>query len=158
MILHLARRREEAVANAARAIRIDSTFMFAFDRLHWAYYGLARHTDAERAARRAASLGGINDMRRRAFLAHALALAGRRSEANAILTELLELEPRRYVPPTAIAAIYVGLGDTASALSWLERGFDERDGDMVLLHAFPLWDPLRNSPRYSALVHRMRLD
>ena len=49
MILHLARRHEEALAHAERAIQIDSTFMFAFDRLHWAYYGLARLVDAERA-------------------------------------------------------------------------------------------------------------
>lgn len=158
MILHLARRHDEAVAHASRAIQLDSTFMFAFDRLHWAYYGMGRHDDAERAARRAASLGGPDDVRRRAFLAHALALVGRRDEAIVILDELRTLERQRYIPPLAIAAVYVGLGDTASALTWLERGFKERDGGMVLLHAFPLWDPLRKSPRYSALVHRMRLD
>ena len=67
------------------------------------------------------------------------------------------LEERRtgYVPPIAIAAVYVGLGKKDEALDWLERGFDERDGGMVLLKTFSLWDPLRDKPRFRALIERM---
>lgn len=156
MVAYLARRYDEAIAEARRALEMDRTFMFAYDRLHWAYEAKGMYGDAVAAAERAAELAGPRDVRRRAFLAHAYGMAGRRDKAHAILDQLLMLQRQTYVPPSAIAAVYVGLGDTTQALRWLERGYDGRDGDMVMLKAFPLWDPLHGNPRYEALVRRMR--
>jgi tetratricopeptide (TPR) repeat protein len=156
MILHLARRHHEALEKAQNAIALDSAYMFAYDRLHWAYYGEGRHQEGLVAAKRAVALSGDKDLRRRGFLAHAYALAGDSAAAHAILNELLEVQRDTYVPPTAIAAVYVGLGNTAQALRWLERGFAGRDGDMVLLKTLSLWDPLRAEPRFAALIEQMR--
>jgi serine/threonine-protein kinase len=156
MILHFARRHDEAIAKARQAIVLDSAFMFGYDRLHWAYFGKGLHAPAVAAAERAVALSGPRDVRRKAFLAHAYAMNGRKSEARALLQQLLDLRGEAYVPPTAIAIVYVGLGDKQSALTWLERGYDGRDGGMVLLKAFPVWDPLRNDPRYTTLLAKMK--
>ncbi len=156
MVAYLARSYDEAIAEAHRAIELDRTFMYAYDRLHWAYEAKGMYDEAVAAAERAADLAGPSDLRRRAFLAHAYGMAGRRDRAQAILDQLLMLQRQTYVPPFAIAAAYVGLGDTAQALQWLERGYDGRDGDMVMLKAFPIWDPLHGNPRYEALLRQMR--
>ena len=156
MILTFARRYDEAIAEARRAIGLDSTYMFAFDRLHWAYYGKGQPTPALVAAQRALALSGPGDIRRRAFLAHAYANNGQLREAQAILDEILRLQGQVYVSPGSVAIMYMALGHKEKALDWLERGFDGKDGDMVLLKVFGVWDPLRNEPRFKAILARMR--
>ena len=34
-------------------------------------------------------------------------------------------------------------------------GYDVSDGDMYLLKAWPVWDPLRSDPRFQDLLRRM---
>lgn len=156
MVLYLARKHAEARTQARHAIDLDSTHVFGYDRLHWAASASGAHEEALAAAKTASELAGPRDVRRRAFLARAYAAAGRTKEARDILNDLLVLEAQVYVPPTAIAAIYTWLGDADAALQWLEKGFDGKDGDMVLLKTFPLWDPLRSDPRFQELERRMR--
>lgn len=155
LILSFARREDEAIAEARHAVSLDSNYMFAYDRLHWAYFGKGDHSRALVAAQHAARLSGPQDPRRKAFLAHAYAMAGEPDQARVILKELLELRSESYVPPTAIAMVYAGLGDKDNAFIWLERGYEGRDGDMVVLKVWRAWDPLRDDPRYQALVSRM---
>ncbi|MEW5918861.1 MAG: tetratricopeptide repeat protein [Gemmatimonadota bacterium] len=153
--LYFARQFDNAIASARRAIELDSTFMFAYDRLHWALDGKGDLQDALTAAERASAISGPGDVRRRAFAAYAYGRLGRRQEAETILAELISAQKRTYVPPTSFAAIHVGLGQEEEALDWLQRGYDSRDGDMVLLKTFPLWDPLRGHRRFQELVSAM---
>jgi hypothetical protein len=51
-----------------------------------------------------------------------------------------------------IAAIYVALGDTDQAMSWLEKGYEERFNPGVLIR--PGFDPLRSDPRFQDLLRR----
>lgn len=106
------------------------------------------------AAEEADRLSG-GDPDRRATLGRVYAMAGRRDEALAILRELEHSATRSYVPPTAIARVHVGFGEHERALDWLERAYNLRDGDMYLLKTWPLWDPLREHPRFEELVRRM---
>jgi tetratricopeptide (TPR) repeat protein len=157
MIDYFARRYDEAIAESNRALALDSTFMFAYDRLHWAYYGKGQPAPALAAARRASELSGPNDIRRRAFLAHAYALAGQTREAEAILADILDLQSQVYVSPGSVSLIYVALGRKEEALNWLERAYEGRDGDLVLLKVFGVWDPVREEPRFKRVLSRMQL-
>jgi hypothetical protein len=49
-----------------------------------------------------------------------------------------------------IAVIYVALGDTDQAITWLKRGYEERFNPGVLLR--PGFDPVRSDPRFQDLV------
>jgi DNA-binding SARP family transcriptional activator/TolB-like protein/Flp pilus assembly protein TadD len=155
MIDNFTHQYDEAIAESHRALGLDSTYMFAYDRLHWAYFGLHQPGPALSAARRASELSGPNDIRRRAFLAHAYAYAGQPQEAERILAEVLKLQDEVYVSPGSIALIYAALGRKTEALAWLERGFEGRDGDMVLLKVFDVWDPLRSEPRFQRILTLM---
>ena len=53
------------------------------------------------------------------------------------------------------AQIYSVLGDKARALSELERAWDIRDSGLLWLKVDPTFDPLRDEPRFRALVERL---
>jgi hypothetical protein len=54
--------------------------------------------------------------------------------------------------------VYNGLGDSDKAITWLERGFEQRDCKMVFLKVEPKWNNLRSNPRFIQLIKKMRLD
>jgi hypothetical protein len=53
------------------------------------------------------------------------------------------------------AVIYAALGDKIQAMTWLEKGNEERFNPSVLLR--PDFDPLRSDPRFQELVRRIGL-
>ena len=87
--------------------------------------------------------------------ARAYALSGRRREAEEVLHGLLERAKHDFVPPYAVALLYVSLQDHERALDWLERG--ARDGGAWFLKVNPPWDPLQSTPRYQAIVRSVGL-
>ena len=80
------------------------------------------------------------------------ARAGQRERA---LASVRALEGRAFVPAEGVAAIYTGLGDTARALDWLERALEQRAPGLLFLRYEPMWDALRGSPRFQAVVRRV---
>jgi hypothetical protein len=55
----------------------------------------------------------------------------------------------------SIALIYVGLGDNAQAMTWLNNADQARFNPSILMR--PVFDPLRSDPRFQDLVHRIGL-
>jgi hypothetical protein len=90
-------------------------------------------------------------------MGHALAVSGKRSEAQRVLDELKGMSKQRYVPPYNIAIVYVGLGEKQQALAWLEKAYEDRDVRLVFLNVEPKWDALRAEERFTDLIRRMGL-
>jgi len=70
---------------------------------------------------------------------------------------------RRLQPdaPVARGALYEalimkGLDDEALALEWLERAYEDGDGNMPYI-GMPIYDPLRADLRFQDLLRRMNL-
>jgi hypothetical protein len=53
--------------------------------------------------------------------------------------------------------VYAYRGESDQAFVWLERAYTERDTGLEEMKADPLLAGLRNDPRYSALLKKMRL-
>jgi hypothetical protein len=68
-------------------------------------------------------------------------------------------EDRRDRPnPVLIAATYLDLGDKEQAFVWLERAYNEHSNDLLMgIVASPIYDKLRDDPRYADLVRRVGL-
>jgi tetratricopeptide (TPR) repeat protein len=154
-VFYLARRYEDALAQARYGIALDSSFYLSYQRLGQAYAGLNAFDRAVLAFEKGAVLAP-DYARLKGWLGYAYAQSGRVNDARHALDELLALERATYVAPTAIAMIHLGLGDLAQTLTWVERGFAERDAEMVLLQASPVWDPLRTDPKFLAIIERMK--
>jgi len=74
-----------------------------------------------------------------------------------VLDGLKDLSRKRYVPPSNVALVYVGLGDQNEALVWLERACDERDVRLTILKVDPRWDSLRDNSRFVGILKRIGL-
>jgi eukaryotic-like serine/threonine-protein kinase len=82
---------------------------------------------------------------------------GRTQEARQILGELEELSKERNVHPHEKALIYIGLKDLDNSFKLLEQSYEERFHSMPYLASEPIYDDLRNDPRYLDLVRRLNL-
>ena len=90
-----------------------------------------------------------------AFLAYAHGRAGDRHRAMAALGELKGMSPGGAVAPFNLALVYLGLGDRARALDYLEQAYAANSQQLVWLKVDPTYDPLRSEPRFIALMKRL---
>ena len=101
--------------------------------------------------------GGGGAVDPRTYLVEALAKAGNRDSARAMLARLLKERRNRYSPPLNIARIFLALGDIDSAFQWFDRAIEERDPDLILLDVNPFHDVVREDPRFHSLLRRVGL-
>jgi len=90
-----------------------------------------------------------------AFRIAAYARAGETKHAQALLDSLIALSDRQFVSALDIAISYAGLNNTEQTMTWLERAYNDRT-----LRPFirdPVFDFVRDDPRYLALLQKMNL-
>jgi serine/threonine-protein kinase len=179
------RRLDEAIAQLGRAIELDPLSLSVQANLALLYYFAGRYREADtrlravlktdstdvtarwglalvaeqegRPADAIAILEPISgaSFNRKASLGHAYAVAGRAAEARKVLAELEAASAKSYVPAYWFALLYAGLGRRPEALRALERAYEERSTVLAYLQIDPRLAPLREEPRYVALVRRL---
>ena len=88
------------------------------------------------------------------MLAYALARVGASDEARSLLAEV-HARTNEFVWPMGLAFAYAHLGETETALDYLDRAYDERVGWMVLMAREPALEILREHPRFRRLARRI---
>lgn len=153
-ILYVRRDYDGAIASYNRTLEMEPNTGF----LHWAignaYVRKGMYDEAIASYQKAIPLSG-DSPDEPASLAVALALAGRRQEALAILEDLRSRSAKTYISPATVAVIYAALGDKDEAFAWLERAYERRDLLLVLLKVEPMYDRLRDDPRFTDLTRRV---
>jgi tetratricopeptide (TPR) repeat protein len=91
------------------------------------------------------------------FLAMALASVGRRDEALHVLREIEARRSTSHAWPFSLAMAYTALDDADTAFARLAEAYEERDYWMAWLGVEPALDPLRNDPRFVALLDQVNL-
>jgi Tfp pilus assembly protein PilF len=92
------------------------------------------------------------------MLATAYAHAGRTQDALTLINELKKRRQRGYVPAGAFINSYLALGDYDQAFFWCDEAYKEQSAILQWLKVAPLFDPVRNDPRFVDLVHRVGLN
>jgi predicted Zn-dependent protease len=92
---------------------------------------------------------------RQGTLGYLFGRAGRTNDALNTLGLLRSRGKTEYVPASAIASVYLGLGRRSEALNELERAFAQRDAWLVWLKVHRMYDDIRGEPRFQRLVQQM---
>jgi len=125
---------------------------------HWIegmiHYNQENYRKAERAFRRAGELSEGQTWAR-VHLAMALAKSGKEAEARALLSELRSRPRQTVAAPVEFAMAYLALGEKATALNLLEQAYRIRANWLISIKVDPVWEPLREEPRFQALVKQM---
>jgi len=150
-------RYDEALDTINRVVASDPHFALAHATLGWAHLLRGQMDQGIGALQQALALSPESTL----FLGQlgqAYARAGRTNEARDVLRRLEEMSKQRYVSPYHIAYVYTGLGEYDRAMDWLERAYEERAGAMFGIKGSFLFTPLREHPRFRALLRKMNLD
>jgi TolB-like protein/Flp pilus assembly protein TadD len=146
-----------AIAVCNNSLEIDPTFPQSHVFLALAYQRQERYSEAIEEAQKGVDLskrGGVE----LGTLGYCDAVAGKRSEALAIIRELEEKYARRESMGVYLAWIYAGIGDKDQSFAWLEKDFKNRTGTLAgQITELTILDTLRSDPRYGNLLHRMGL-
>jgi serine/threonine-protein kinase len=149
---------DRAIEYGCKTVDLDPNFYPAYFYLGMAYQLTGQLVDAVTALKRARALSNDSTLTV-ACLGGAYAAGGNHDEARKILRELDEIERRRYVSQTIVAAIFAGLGENDEALERLDRA--QRNHCVWLpfcLAADARFDCLRNEPRYRNLVRSIGIE
>jgi serine/threonine-protein kinase len=150
------RRFDDSIRALNRALGFRPGITMAHQVLAWDYSMKGEHEMALRLAEQiAASLSGAYDASALMTGSVVNARAGREIEARQYLERLRSPPPGERVDPVWAAFACAALGDEDCALDGLEEGYRLRSSNMVFLRVAPAWDPLRDHPRFRALVERM---
>ena len=155
--LYFGRRYKEAIAEYQRAIRIyEPVILYIHADLGLAYVfegmgqkGIEELEFAHRNLKVMASFSGQ--------LGYAYAAQGRTEDARNILAELSRRSDQGDSLSTAIAQVYIGLGNKDQAFEWLHKAIMQRDGNLFL-RVDPIYDPLRGDTRFLDLLRSINLN
>jgi TolB-like protein/Flp pilus assembly protein TadD len=92
-----------------------------------------------------------------AMIATALVSAGRQSEADSMMTEILKLATEGKADPYNITVLYGARGEKSAAFEWFEKVLEQpptqrMTGDDRMIRYDPLLDPLRSDNRFAAIL------
>ena len=147
--LYSARRYEEAVAAFAEVISLEPDFKSSYGERGLAYYGLGDLKSA-----RASCESQPDYWLSQQCLAVIYDKLGRRADAEAELSKLKA--PLGDAAAYQYATIYAQWGNRAKALEWLETALRLRDPGLVFMKTDPLMDPLRQEPRFQAVMRELK--
>jgi serine/threonine-protein kinase len=158
LALGIAKRDVQAQAAVRHALDLDSTLLVTRMMSGTVQLYGNRLTDAIRQLEPARQLDTTNTFTL-GVLGYAYGKAGRTAQARDIARRLEASTGKQSSAAGAAARVYLGLGDTAQALTMLERAAAQRDMSFSTeVLAEPFFDPIRHSPRFAAVVTRVGLD
>jgi TolB-like protein len=143
----------ETIARLRTIIDRKPRFFSAHFDLGRAYLFAGKYVDAIQSLETAIELSG--NLAGMAALGSALARAGRKTEATAILEDLKNPVSQRNISPFGVATILLALGDCEQAFQYLDKAFESRCFWLVYLDVDPSFDSIRPDPRFCSLLKRM---
>jgi adenylate cyclase len=146
---------DRALAQAVGTLETFPDCLHAWYVRGWAELGRGSPAAAVAAFEKAARLSP--DAFSLAYLAHALGRSGQRSQAHAILDDLMARRASEYVAEFIFVLVYSGLGEIDAAFESIEKCYAERDSRLFWLQVVPCFEPLRGDRRYDDLARRLQL-
>ncbi len=151
--LYFARRFDESIEEYQELVKINSQYPLGFYGLSWSLRNQKRFEEALAAIGRGVELSGESTFMLTCY-GQTLAAAGRREEAEKILTELEKLSEKRFISSYHIAIIHAFLGEKEKTLLKLEESFAGQEAWIVWMGVEPVFDFLQSELRFMSLLKR----
>jgi len=156
-ILFTAGRIDESFGQWRKTLELDPNFAMAYEHQALAYHVSGDEKAAIEAYAKAMQLNGKNADKIAEFRRIA-SKNGLKAVWQKDLRELIGKEKRGEKVSYLTAAIYHSLlGHKDEAFAYLEKSYQERAAEMILLKPYAGFTNLHNDPRYTHLLRRMKL-
>lgn len=146
------RKDEESEAQARRLLELEPDFSYGHYILAFTLSSQDEHEAAIQAMQRAVELEP-EDLATLIGLGYVHARAGNRERALELVTET----ERKGGSLKEIALVYAALGEIDRAFEYLDRAYELDPAELGLIASDPSADPLRDDPRFEALLRKLRL-
>ena len=165
--LYWTRQYDDAIVQLNRTIDLDPDFAAGHELLAEVYTKARRYGDGIKELARAVRLGGDADAAANLemnFVKDGFESAVRRYykdqleqmlAARQLQDEQGLVDSRDWVSPMSLALLSIKAGERESAFDWLEKAREERQPWLTYLRVDPVFDPLRDDPRFDALVKKV---
>lgn len=146
---------EEAIREMKKLLQLEPQNPWAQVYLAMSYSEKGMHAEALEAAKTAKRIFGSGGS---GFLeAYCLAHAGRKDAARPMLKRMKAIREKEHIDLIYLAGIHGALGEPDEAMALLEQAYAERSHVLGRLRVLPWLDPLREEPRFRALLQKMNL-
>ena len=151
---YLSRQDNLALQQLKKTLLLDPDFVAAKYTLALLYIRMKLFPEALKLIQQLPKIPTTNLPSQGQYLAYALAISGDISNAKKELARSLKDEPRGHL---GLAYTFVALNDHSEALKHLEKAYEERELALYWVKIDPILDPIRNEPRFKALLKKMNL-
>ncbi|MGE5358523.1 MAG: protein kinase domain-containing protein [Bacteroidales bacterium] len=155
-VLDWSGRSEDAIAVYREALALDTDYIQAHSRLAGAYASVSRFDLALAEQEIVVRLSG-RTAPSKIGLGIAYADLGRRREAEMVLSEIVAASRTQYVPPWALAQLYLKVGNVGRCFECLQRAYEERSNGVAYLKVEPAFKAIWWDARYRELLRRVGL-
>jgi len=153
--LMYARRFDEAVADLRETLRTAPTDEFALSAIRSAYHAKGMFEEAYEAWKTWYDVHGDGEAEQ--ALVRGYEEAGYSGALSSVAELMIERSKTTFVTPWWIATVYTRAGRNDEALEWLEKAFEAHDANMPSISVDPIFDNLRDEPRFNELLRKMNL-
>ena len=153
---YYARRYDEAVRTGRIAIELTPDSPYTCFYLALSLAALGQNDEAWDVANKGRKLNDGLPLGE-GYFGYAAGVLGHTVEARSVVGELEARREKGYGPALPIAWTYLGLGETAAGLEWLETALAEREPFLGSLMVFPAYDAIRDQARFKRLAQQLKL-
>ena len=152
----LRRNYEDAIQGYREILEFDPGFYRAYTAMGRAYALMGRYVEALAMLEKGRSLGGDVPSILGA-MGQVFGLSGDYASAGGVLARIEARAREVYIPSTCFALVHLGMGEKERALDWLEEGYSQRELPLAVIKVHPIYDDLREEPRFQAILRGLGL-
>jgi TolB-like protein/predicted Ser/Thr protein kinase len=150
-----AHRYDDAIDHLRETLRTAPDDWTALSTLRSAYHQKGMYEEALEIWKR--SYEARDDQEAEDALVRGYEEGGYSGALSSVAELLIERSRTTFVTPWQIGTLYTRAGKKDKALEWLEKAFEARDGNLIYLSVDPIFDYLRDEPRFQDMIRKMNL-
>lgn len=153
-LLYFSRQYDRAIEEFRRVLEMEPNFRRAYIMI---YAQVQKRSFAD-------ALADIEKFRRvsdsplpSAIQIYTYARSGDLVRAQGGLEKLERIRRQQHIDPAVMLVAHLGFDDKEESFAWLQKVYDAHSPSLTALKADPIYDPLRDDPRFQNFLHLVRL-